>query len=478
MAFIGFLKKLFGIKSKKGTSSSPKESPLKEPNSQPHHADGTISKQSHEAAISRAPQVNETPPTPPVEKVPSPRVIHRYKDDYKDDPSLPDNEEKTATTLDSTEPPTIKAFSAKRDTSHERDPQKSDGIKPEIESKIEAEADTNSETAEDEKLIEAEINQALLHEAPESTYKNAIDEIKRKQKLAKNLPQLEQEVDALYEDHDSFFSSSRNQADSNLKKPEEEIPEQDDLSASSDIDHLFDTASPFNHALSESSTLDDALNERENTLKLRSIAHKKASSIATEMIDSYELEADFYAPLVRIFEGNYVLGEPISKPPNVSPLQIKTLARFIIEEAIEPHELTLMYRLRRLWAGRPYLWSSHNEKQDRTAGSPFKPNYQSMSWQNAFNFIRAFPHLDSFEEIKIFILNLYNRWYENPSIHRQYYAFLYYLNYFIEQNLNQENNDHYYHFYHDHYEYDDRHELAITPERKRYLNDLLDERFE
>ena len=472
MAFIGFLKKLFGIKSKNETISSQTEQPLKEPLSQSECKNTSLSQKGHLTA--QTPCQDELPPikieskvdstptpeineTPPLEKAPSPRIIHRYGNKSSPAP----NEEHIRATLQPVEQPTIKAFSAKPVEIGETAQQNRDERKD----------------VEDEKLIEAEINQALLHEAPEHAYKNAIEDIKRKQKLAKNMPQLEQEVDALYEDYDSFFSSPKGIAHANREPLEEEIPEQNDLSASSDIDQLFDTISPIDHALSESSTLDDALNERENTLKLRNIAHKKASTIATEMIESYELEADFYAPLVRIFEGNYVLGEPISKPPNFSPLQVKTLARFIIEESLEPHELTLMYRLRRLWAGHPYLWSSHNEKQDRTAGSPFKPNYQSMSWQNAFNFIRAFPHLDSFEEIKIFILNLYNRWYENPSIHRQYYAFLYYLNYFIEQNLDQTDNDHYYHFYHDQYEYDDRHELAITPERKRYLNELLDERY-
>ena len=122
-----------------------------------------------------------------------------------------------------------------------------------------------------------------------------------------------------------------------------------------------------------------------------------------------------------------------------SRAQENAISGLIQENDITAKQLEFIYRLKQIWNDNEFLWTSISLKSGQA-----QQNYRILSWQTAYQFMKALPFLSDIALVEDFIFSIYSIWYENPSIHCQYRfrVFLYYLRELMEISMQYGENSH------------------------------------
>lgn len=109
-------------------------------------------------------------------------------------------------------------------------------------------------------------------------------------------------------------------------------------------------------------------------------------------------------------------------------------ARIAIENQIErgaiPEQIVLAKKVRSIWFSNEYLWTTFRMHSN----APFmqaEAVYKNISWADALRLICCFPSIPDEFEIEAFIEEIFDEWYFNNRLRRNFNAFLKYLRYRI-----------------------------------------------
>ncbi len=107
-------------------------------------------------------------------------------------------------------------------------------------------------------------------------------------------------------------------------------------------------------------------------------------------------------------------------------------ARIAIENQIErgavPEQIVLAKKVRSIWFSNEYLWTTFRMHSN----APFmqaEAVYRNFSWADALRLICCFPSIPDEFEVEAFIEDLFDEWYYNNRLRRNFNAFLKYLRY-------------------------------------------------
>ena len=155
-------------------------------------------------------------------------------------------------------------------------------------------------------------------------------------------------------------------------------------------------------------------NEIETAGKLNRF--EKAKQIATEVSQTYGWGKENISLLEQVFFENGW-----------------GMARVSIErelnEGLIPEELELALFIRQLWTENQQYWISFKHITSNQPGQESRAAYKNMSWAESIRIIRSFNNVPSEEELQLFIYQIYEDWYCNTTLQRQYKAFFNYLKY-------------------------------------------------
>lgn len=92
-----------------------------------------------------------------------------------------------------------------------------------------------------------------------------------------------------------------------------------------------------------------------------------------------------------------------------------------IDEGLTPEELVLAAHIKVIWADNDLYWIAFD-----STGST-RLSYHALSWRTALLIVRSFESIPQVEEIDVLLEQLFEYWYENPTLRRVFKAFARYL---------------------------------------------------
>jgi len=190
------------------------------------------------------------------------------------------------------------------------------------------------------------------------------------------------------------------------------IPEIEDVLIEKELS--WDDLVEFDEIISQENTSSHYIDEVETTGKLNRF--QRARQIATEVIQAYDWDMKNISLLEQVFIENGWGMARVSIERELS-------------EGLIPEELELALFIRQLWTDNQQYWISFIHITSNQPGQEARAAYKNISWTESLRIIRSFNKVPSEEELQFFIYQLYDDWYSNTTLQRQYKAFFKYLKY-------------------------------------------------